>query len=476
MTIQSLGVGSGLALDDLVQQLLTAERQPKEERLNAKEERIEAEISGLGQIKSKLSDFKDAVDELRSDNGINGREPTITNPSEDNDVLSAEASNSALRGSYEVVVEQLAAGSRITTDAGAFTSSSDPVLTSGTGSLTFDVGGSKSFTIDVTAGMSLTALREKINNSDDNFGVTANIIDTGTGAGPRLVFSSSETGDGNDLVITNDTGAAELDRLSTTGGTNNISTANIESARNAIAYIDGIEVQSSSNEFENTIQNVSFEVNEVSPKDAAGDFLATKLSIGYDKEGLDKKIRDFVDNYNALIDEIKTLTRYGESELEEDGALAGDSLLRGIQSGLASIVGDNVSSSALGGLFQIGIEFDDDGKLEIGSTDFGLGTGEDRLEDALEDSFDEIAKLFTDPDEGIATRLYEFSKEYTSYSGLISLRERAAKDDREDLYDQREMLELRMLNYEEILRDKYLNLDQTVAQLNQTGSALLASL
>ena len=476
MTIQSLGVGSGLALDDLVQQLLTAERQPKEERLNAKEERIEAEISGLGQIKSKLSDFKDAVDELRSDNGINGREPTITNPSEDNDVLSAEASNSALRGSYEVVVEQLAAGSRITTDAGAFTSSSDPVLTSGTGSLTFDVGGSKSFTIDVTAGMSLTALREKINNSDDNFGVTANIIDTGTGAGPRLVFSSSETGNGNDLVITNDTGAAELDRLSTTGGTNNISAANIESARNAIAYIDGIEVQSSSNEFENTIQNVSFEVNEVSPKDAAGDFLATKLSIGYDKEGLDKKIRDFVDNYNSLIDEIKTLTRYGESELEEDGALAGDSLLRGIQSGLASIVGDNVSSSALGGLFQIGIEFDDDGKLEIGSTDFGLGSGEDRLEDALEDSFDEIAKLFTDPDEGIATRLYEFSKEYTSYSGLISLRERAAKDDREDLYDQREMLELRMLNYEEILRDKYLNLDQTVAQLNQTGSALLASL
>ncbi|GMM68386.1 flagellar filament capping protein FliD [Alteromonas sp. MTD1] len=476
MTIQSLGVGSGLALDDLVQQLLTAERQPKEARLNAKEERIEAEISGLGQIKSKLSDFKDAVDELRSDNGINGREPTITNPSEDNDVLSAEASNSALRGTYEIEVEQLASGSRITTDDGAFTSSSDSVLSSGTGSLTFDVGGSDSFTINVSAGMTLTQLREAINNADDNFGVTANIIDTGTSAGPRLVFSSSETGDGNDLVITNDTGTAELDRLSTTGGAGSISAANIESARNAIAYIDGIEVQSSTNEFENTIQNVSFEVNEVSPKDAAGDFLATKLNIGFDKDGLDKKIRDFVDNYNSLIDEIQTLTRYGESELEEDGALAGDSLLRGIQSGLASIIGDNVSSSALGGLFQVGIEFNDEGKLEIGTTDFGLGSGEDRLEDALEDNFDEIAKLFTDDNEGIATRLYEFSKEYTSFSGLISLRERAAKDNRDELFDERETLELRMLNYEEILRDKYLNLDQTVAQLNQTGSALLASL
>ncbi|WP_421133869.1 flagellar filament capping protein FliD [Alteromonas sp. A079] len=476
MTIQSLGVGSGLALDDLVQQLLQAERAPKEARLNAKEEKLEAEISGLGQIKSKLSSFKDAVDDLRSDNDINGREPTITNPSEDDDVLSAEASNSALRGTYDIVVEELASGSRITTDAGAFSSSSEAVLTAGTGSLTFDVGGSESFTVNINAGTSLTALREAINNADDNFGVTANIIDTGTGAGPRLVFSSSETGTGNDLNITNDTGVAELDRLSTTGGASSINALNIEGATNAVAYIDGIEVQSSTNTFENTIQNVSFDAKEISPKDAVGDFISTKLEIGYDREGLDKKVRDFVDNYNGLIDEIKTLTRYGESELEDDGALAGDSLLRGIQGGLASIVGGSVSSSALGGLFQLGIEFADDGKIEIGSTDFGLGSGEDRFSDALEDSFDEIAKLFTDPDEGIAVRLYDFTKEYTSFSGLISLRERAAKDDRDDLFDERERLELRMLSVEDTLRSKYLNLDQTVAQLNQTSSALLASL
>ena len=277
-------------------------------------------------------------------------------------------------------------------------------------------------------------------------------------------------------MITNDNGNAELDRLSTTGGAGSIDPANIESAQNAIAYIDGIAVESESNEFENTIQNVSFEVNEISPKDAVGDFLSTKLEIGYDKEGLDKKIRDFVENYNSLIDEIGLLTKYGESELEDDGALAGDSLLRGIQSGLASIVGDSNSASALGGLFQLGIEFDDDGKLEIGTTDYGLGSGEDRLADALEDNFDEIASLFTDDDEGVAVRLYEFANQYTSYSGLISLRERSAKDDRDDLYDERETLELRMLSYEEILRDKYLNLDQTVAQLNQTSSALLASL
>ena len=72
--------------------------------------------------------------------------------------------------------------------------------------------------------------------------------------------------------------------------------------------------------------------------------------------------------------------------------------------------------------------------------------------------------------------MYEFADEYTSYGGLISLREQTAKDNREELYDERETLELRMQSYEDTLRGKYLNLDQTVAQLNQTSSALLASL
>ncbi len=476
MTIQSLGVGSGLDLDGLVQQLISAERQPKEERLNEKEERVEAEISGLGKVKSKLSDFQDIVDELKSDREINGREPTIDNPTEDDDVLSAEAANSALRGSYAISVSQLASGSRITTDDGAFTSSSDALLSTGTGSLTFSVGADDSFTVNIDSTTTLADLREMINDSEDNFGVTANIIETGTGAGPKLVIQSETTGEGNDLVISNDSGNTELDRLSTTGGATNISAGNIEAAKNAIAFIDGIEVQSDSNKFNNTIQNVSFTAKEVSPKDASDNLIPSTLTIGYDKEGLQEKIENFVDNYTNLIKELDAQTKYGESELEEDGALAGDSLIRSIKSGLATVIGDNVSASALGGLFSLGVELNEDGELEISSTDFGLGSGEDRLESALEDSFDDIATLFTDENEGIAARLSSYLEQYTSSDGLISLREKTAKEDREEVYDDRETLELRMVSFEQTLRDRYLNLDQTVAQLNQTSSALLAVL
>ncbi len=483
MTIQSLGVGSGLDLDGLVTQLIAAERKPKEDRLNAKEESLDAEISGLGQLKSKMSDFLDSVDELRSDFNLKGREPTIDNPDENVEPFTAEASNSALEGSYEVAVKQLAGGSRIeTADAvgGGFSSTSD-VVSASAGDLTFKIGAtSDSFTINVTAGMTLQELRNAINSSDNNFGVNASIIDTGTtDGGAKLVFSSDTTGTGNDLVIVNDNNIADLDRVSTTDSTETSTFLSpVLSARNAQATIDGIEVESSTNEFENTIENVSFEVSSTSSLAADGvTFLSSTLKIGTDTEGLEKKIRDFVDNFNNLSKEIDTLTRYGESELEDDGALAGDFMVRGIQQGLSSIIGSNVSASALGGLFQIGVELNQDGELEIGSSnDFGVGSGEDRLKAALEDNFDEIATLFTDADEGIAANLYTYVKEYTTFSGLIATRERSANDEKDQLADEREQFELRMLSFEQILRDRYLNLDQTVARLNQTGSALLASL
>lgn len=483
MSIQSLGVGSGLALDDLVRQLLEAERKPRADRLDRREEKVESEISALGSIKSKLSDFKDAVDKLRRDRDINSREPSIKNPNgAEEEIFSAEASVSALRGDYEVAVERLASGTRIETAAavdGGFSSPTESVLSSGTGALTFQIASTgQSFSVSISAGTTLAQLREQINNNQDNFGVTANIIDTGTATGgAKLVFSSSVTGAANELSIINDNDIAELNRLSTTDSTQTASFLTpARSAANARATVDGIVVESSTNRFENTIQNVSFEAKTLSPVDSLGAFQASRLTIGFDREGLETKVRDFVSSFNSVVDELRNLTRFGESELEDDGPLAGDSLMRGIQTGLTSIVGGGVSGSALGGLFQLGIEIDQDGKLQIGTTDLGFGSGENRFSKALDDQFDEVAKLFTDENSGVAVKLFSFLDQFTARSGVLSLREREAKDNRDQIFDEREQLELRMFSLEETLRDRYLNLDQTVARLNQTGFALLASL
>lgn len=478
MTISSLGVGSGLALDDLVTQLIDAERKPKADRLDKKEEALDAQISGLGQLKSKMSDFLDAVEELKSNFNLQGREPTIDNPSESVEPFTAEASNTAVQGTYEIAVTQVASGSRLVTDAAEFASGSSVVSAAG-GSLDFKVG-TDSFSVTVSAGMTLQALRDSINANTNNFGVNASIIDTGTADGARLVYTSSITGDGNDLSVVNTTDDADLQKVSTTDSTETatyLAPAVGDSAKNAKATIDGIAVESDTNVFENTIANVSFTVKEISELDSGSLPITSTLTIGNDTEGLEKKIRDFVDTYNSLAKEIKTLSKYGTSELEEDGALAGDFMVRSIQQGMSNIIGGAVSSSALGGLFKLGVEFNDDNELEISAIDkFGFGSGTDRLADALENSYDEIAALFTDEDEGIAKNLYDYIKSYTTFSGLLTTRERSVKDEKDQLADERESFELRMLGFEETLRKKYLNLDQTIAKLNQSSSALIASL
>ncbi len=280
-------------------------------------------------------------------------------------------------------------------------------------------------------------------------------------------------------TIINDNDVSELELVSTTNSSEaSTYLSPVTSAQNAKATIDGIDVESKTNTFENVIENVSFEVSEKSELEADGvNFKTSKLSIGFDTEAVEETIREFVTNFNALQAEIKLLTNYGESDLENDGALAGDSLVRGIQTGINNILFSSVDSSSLGGIFQLGIEYNDQNELEISASDnIGLGSGEDRLKDALKENFDQISALFTDESQGIAVRLYDYVEEYTSSSGLLKSRVDTAKDQKEQIFDERLNLELRLAGTEQILRKKYLNLDQTVARLNSTGSALLATL
>ena len=65
---------------------------------------------------------------------------------------------------------------------------------------------------ELLAEMPLNELRQAINAKSDNFGVNANIINGGGTVGTKLVLTSDITGDGNDLVISNNN--AELNAVS----------------------------------------------------------------------------------------------------------------------------------------------------------------------------------------------------------------------------------------------------------------------
>lgn len=107
--------------------------------------------------------------------------------------------------------------------------------------------------LDIEAGSSLEDIRKAVNSSQDNFGVTADIINTGDQA--RLVFRSNVSGEGNDLTVTNDN--AEFDAISTQangGGAGGMAIADADKATDAIIEIDGIQARNDTNTFEDVIQ------------------------------------------------------------------------------------------------------------------------------------------------------------------------------------------------------------------------------
>lgn len=496
MGIQSLGVGSGLALDDLVSNLIKAEREPREKRLKKREESTDAVISGLGSIKSKMSELKKSVDDLKSNLSASARLPKIEFPTAlkegQTGAFTAEASNSAIAGEYQVAVTQLAKGTTYKTADTDFASSTD-VVSNAAGSVTFNFSSSSdSFNVNVSSGMTLSQYVSAINSAQGNQTsdksgplVVATLINTGTSAGPKVVFESKLTGVGNDLRIINNDDIPGLSRLTseTSTGSNNALNTNTGSnakvnAVNAIATIDGIQVQSASNKFENTIPNVSITVNQLSETNTDGiTFKPAKLTIGNNTEDFKKKIKAFAENFNKFQDELSKQTRLGASALEDDGALAGDFMVRSLESGLNGILLSNNNSNPLGNIFQVGYGLGEKGKLEFSTIGVGTtGAGEKRLDDVLKNNFDDVISLFSDSQNGIAKKLSDYIDQYTRTGGLLTTRERSVKDEKELLTKERESFELQMLQFESIQRSKFIALDKTVASLNRTGSALLASL
>jgi flagellar hook-associated protein 2 len=472
--VNFLGSASGLPLEELVKTFVKTERDVKLGRINTQKTTLESSLSGVSRLKSALSAFQDAAKKL-SGESLNTRKATIVQPTDNKNYIEATVSNRAAAGSFDIKVNSLASGSRFETQDMAFTSATDVVSTTD-GTLSFTAG-DKTFDIDVTAGMTLNELRRKVNDSSDNFGVNVNIVNAGGSVGSKLVFTSDITGEGNDLVVSNNN--AELDRISTvpTGAAQVMEQK--QTAKNAVIEIDGILATSSSNTFKNAIQDIDITVKAITPENNNA-----SLDVAYDKETVEENINAFITSYNALVDQVNNLTKFrtlgsdGKTVTGEGGALAGDSLPRNIMGQLRGILGSNVDGAddGLSTLYSLGITMDKNGKLEIStSTEFGSESGKSRFDAALNENFDSIAKVFGS-EGGLIKQLDSFITDFNKGGGIIEVREKSLKKQIEDNSKALEAANRYMDNYEQSLRKRYVALDSLLGGMQRTASAVTSQL
>jgi len=310
-SIISNGIGSGLDIAGIVQQLVAAEGQPVATRLGLQEARTQAKLSAFGSLKSVLSDLRDKLDAMKDAQQFLARKAASSNE----DAFSVTSDTGALPASYSIEVIQLAQAQKLT--SGAF-ADADAVV--GTGTLTVRMG-ADAVAIEITSeNNTLSGIRDAINSSPDNPGVAATIVNADSGS--YLILTADKTGAANTITVTQSGGDGGLAALEYDPPTSAALTETI-AAQDGQIRIDGFDVMSDNNTFAGAVQGVTITALQATTS-------AEFLVVENDEDAVRDLIADFVESYNSLIDTFDSLTDY-DPEADAAAPLVGDSTVRGIR-------------------------------------------------------------------------------------------------------------------------------------------------
>lgn len=448
MALTASGIGSGLDINSLVSQLVAAEGQPATLRLNTKEANLQADLSAFGSLKSALSSFQTNVNKLTNLSAFQTRTAVSSNE----DLFLASARSTAVAGSYDIEVVQLAEAAKIRSGDGLFTEATDAV---GTGTLDISLG-ADTFQVTVDAeSNSLEGVRDAINAASDNPGITASIINVDGGA--HLILTSDKIGQDNaiTLVATDADGGdgEDLGRLATANFTS------LRAAQDAIIKVDGQAATRGTNVFSDVIEGVTFTLKSAEP-----DTIET-LTIALDKSGVKTKVSDFVKAYNSLADTLAGLSSFNAST-GAAGPLLGDSVLRGVQSQIRQQFSESVSGGNFGTLAELGITTDEKGHLNIDNAE---------LDDALNADFESVSQLFAS-ENGLAKSLSTVLERYLDTDGILTSRTAGLQSRIEDISGDRESLNRRLASVEARYLSQFSAMDVLVGQLQSLGSYLSSQL
>lgn len=446
-SLSSPGIGSGLDVSGLVNQLVAAERQPATLRLARREAGYQAQLSAFGTLRSALQAFKDAYAALGEADRFAARGVSIGEPA----TFTATAESTAALAGYDIEVLQLAQTQKL---ASAPFSGADVAV--GTGSLDITAG-ADTFSVTLENGATLADLAAAINAAEDNPGVRAGLI---TGAeGTRLVLTAAGSGATQALAVAARDDAGTLAGFVWEADPEGVRNLNEQqAARDGQLRIDGILIESAGNTFDGAIAGVSITALAARPGET------TALTVRRDTDGAVADVERFVKAYNKLVQTLGELTRF-DPEGEARGPLLGDATARGLESRLRGIIGGENGEGPLRLLSQIGISAATEGTLSL---------DRDALVEQLEADPAALTALLGE--NGLGGRLDGFVAGYLGSDGLLTARTEGLDASIAALDAQRARLDERTSALESRLLREFQALDSLLSQLNSTSAFLTQQL
>lgn len=358
------GIISGLDTQSIISQLMELERVPLT-RLETRKTTLNNQITAWQDANTRILALKTKLDALATASTFAAKNLV----SSDESILKGTATYSAQAGTYYLTVNSLARANQLKTEGYANTTS-----TVGTGTISIAVGSgaAKDIVIDDTNN-SLIGVRDAINRA--GAGVTAAIINDGSATNPyRLIITSSTGGVAGRLTVTADP--------TLFGGVAPTTLQTGEDASITLgAGADAITVSKGTNQITDLIPGVTLNLQKADVSKTI------TVAIENNTEPTKQAIKDFVEQYNNLVDFLNQQSKYN-TETNTGGTLFGDSSLQMIQAELANKIFNPVAglNQSITVLSQIGItSTTKDNKLSINETE---------LDSALSANMGQVKALF----------------------------------------------------------------------------------
>ncbi len=278
----------------------------------------------------------------------------------------------------------------------------------------------------------LEDLVTKINDGD--YGITASVVNDGSGSGYRLMLTGDTAGEELEIVGTGD---ITLD-TSTDGHT-------VEGTK-AQVKVDGVTYYSSSNTISSAIKGATITLSDTSD----GDSSKVTIESSAD-ETISTKLQEMVDAYNAVNEYIDTIS-------------ASDSTLANTMKSVQRSLRNYLTGSEL---VNLGISTD----WETGELSFDSETFSEAYE---ADSEGVITNLFGDDDtDGVLARLDDYLAEQTNAtSGFFATKDKGIDDQISRLEDNITAMETRLEKRRETLEAQFSAMETLISSLNSNGDYL----
>jgi flagellar hook-associated protein 2 len=375
MALSSPGIGSNLDVNSIVSQLMALERRPLQ-ALDRKEASFQSQLSAFGTLKGALSAFQGAMQSLDDVEKFQAHKATIA----DTSVAAVAAANNAAPGNHLLEVIKLAQSQKL---VAAGQSSATSAI--GTGTLTFEFGTVTGGSFDANSGRytgasytgdgagaktvsigaannTLTGIRDAINAA--KIGVTASIVNDGSGTPYRLALTVNEPGANRSLRISV-AGDAALASLLAHDPASTQNLAETAAARNAELKVDGVFISKPKNSITDVIEGVTLTLLKTN----AG--APTEVSVARDSTAIKASAEGLVKAYNDLNTALRNLSSFNAAT-KTGSVLQGDVTLLTLQTRIRTALTDTLKGVAgsYNSLYQIGVSFQKDGTLALDATKF----------------------------------------------------------------------------------------------------------